>query len=116
MKKVFCLILLLASLTVFSQDSTNTFDYNYKKGMEHYNKGVNVINDNGMVQHTTMYIDSVQKEAKDEFKKAIPYLEKAYAINPKNEKVLSALQGSYFGLYDFEKSDRYKKELESLKK
>ena len=49
-------------------------------------------------------------------KLSLPFLEKAYSINSKNEKLLTALQGTYFGLYDFEKSDRYKKELESLKK
>lgn len=112
MKYAFMLILFLSALPAFSQDSTNTFEYNYKMGMEHYNKGVNVINNDGMVQHTTVYIDSVQ----DEFKKAIPYLEKAYSINSKNEKILTALQGSYFGLYDFAKSDKYKKELDFLKK
>ncbi len=115
MKKLLLILILGFGLTAFSQDSTNAFDYNYKKGMEHYNKGVDKIN-NSTLEAPPDVDSSIVAAAKIEFNKALPFLLKAYSINPKNEKVLIALQGVYFSLNDFEKSDRYKKELESLKK
>ncbi len=116
MKKLFTIVILGLSLTAFSQDSTNTFDYNYKKGMEHYNKGVDSINKAHDLAENEVHDTSLVKKGRGEFKQALPFLLKAYTINPKNEKLLIALQGIYFGLYEFETSDRYKQELESLKK
>ena len=112
MKRVITAFLFLASLPAFSQDSANTFDYNYRKGMEHYNKGVDIVN---KIQGEPI-LDSINPKVKVEFNYALPFLLKAYSINSKNEKVLTALQGTYFGLYEFETADRYKKELEQLKK
>ena len=115
MKKViFILFVIVSGIKGFSQDSTNTFEYNYKKGMEHYNKGVDIINASS--HDEILIVDSLKTEAKTEFNFALPFLLKAYSINAKNQKVLIALQGVYFSLYDFDKSDRYKKELESLNK
>ena len=99
--------------TAFSQDSTQTFNYNSKKGLEHYNKGVDAINAMGASETP---LDSIGEPAKAQFTIALRYLEKAYAINPKSEKVLIALQGTYFSLDDMEKSDRFKNELAALKK
>src|SRR5207249_3669470 len=106
-------IILGFGLTAFSQDSTNAFDYNYKKGMEHYNKGVDYVNH---IKSNDKVLNEMSSDAKMEFKAAIPFLEKAYKLKSKDEKLLIALQGSYFSLQNFEKSDRYKKELEALKK
>lgn len=126
MKKLFLMLLLGFGITAFSQDSTNTFDYNYKKGMEHYNKGVDILNKydfkpNERIACVELVIpkdstDSVMVQAKREFNSALPFLLKSYSIDSKNEKVLTALQGIYFSMYDFKESDRYKNELELLKK
>ena len=113
MKKLLVILLLGSSLTAFSQDSTATFDYNSRKGLEHYNKGVDIINAMGVNE---AHVDSIGEVAKTQFTIALRYLEKAYAINPKNEKILVGLQGSYFSLSDTEKADRFKKELQALKK
>lgn len=107
------MILFLAWLSTFSQDSTSTFDYNYKRAMEHYNKGVEIVNNIG---EDDPVLDVISAQVKEQFQLALPYLLKAHSINSKNEKLLTALQGTYFGLYDFEKSDRYKSELELLNK
>jgi hypothetical protein len=98
------------------EDGTNKEFYaNYKQGIAHYNKGVDVINKTEP-DGTIGSVDKLQEEATAEFKAALPFLEKAYSLNSKNEKVLIALQGVYFALADFDKSDRYKKEQEILKK
>ncbi len=102
------------SVTVFSQDSTNTFEYNYRKGMECYNEGVVENNRAWILEEINE--DSIRIAMQTHFKKALPFLQKAYSINPKDEEILTALQGTYFSLYEFDKSDKYKKELEALNK
>ena len=97
------------------EDINKEFRENYKKGMAAYNAAVDAINKMEPASDVVT-IDKMQEEAKEHFKSAMPFFEKAYSINSKNEKLLIALQGVYFGLSDFEKSDRYKNELESLKK
>lgn len=113
-------MLLGFGLSAFSQDSTNSFDYNYRKGMEHYNKGVDIVNKDADAHNqnpTDDWVDTlVHFKARDEFRQSLPFLLKAYSLNPKNEKLLTALQGVYFSMYDFKESDRYKNELELLKK
>lgn len=113
MKKLILILLLGYGFPAFSQDSTNTFNYNSRKGLEHYNKGVDAIN---TMNDSELPLDSIGEPAETQFAIALRYLEKAYAVNPKSEKILMALQGTYFSLSDMERSDRYKKELEALKK
>ena len=115
MKRIITLIILCCPLVIFAQNNKKDFDDNYKKGIELYNKGVDVINN---VQPTdeVMRLDEIQESAKKYFKEALPFLEKACSLNSKDKNTLTALTGIYFSMNDFEKSDKYKKELEALKK
>ena len=103
-------MLLGSGSSAFSQDSTNTFEYNYRKGMEYYNAGDDITNS----KNSYSTVELIEK-ANSEYKKALPFLESAYLINPKHEKLLGALQDVCFSLYDFEKSDKYYYELKALK-
>ena len=96
-------------------DGNKEFQENYTKGIAFYNKGVDLIN-HMKPDGNPAELDKVQGEAKAQFKLALPFLEKAYGLNKTNRTLLKALQGTYFSQYDFEKSDKMKKELESLKK
>ena len=117
MKKIlFLLFVTLSGVEGFSQDSTNTFDYNYRKGIIHYNKGVDSVNRHNVLGESEVHDTLLLRSGRKEFTEALPFLLKAYSINPKNEKLLTALQGVYFSLYEFRESDRYKSELEQLKK
>ena len=91
------------------------FQENYTKGMASYNKGVDILN-KMMPATDLVQIDKIQDEAKVQFKEALPFLERAYRLERSNKTVLKALQGVYFSQFDFEKADKMKKELESLKK
>jgi hypothetical protein len=102
-----------SGFAVFAQDSTRAFDYNSKMGLKHYNIGVDIINSKGTAEAN---LDSIGEPAKTQFAIALRYLDKAYAIDPKNEKVLKALQGTHFSLSDNAKAERYRSELEALKK
>ncbi|MBI4930898.1 MAG: hypothetical protein HY841_09065 [Bacteroidetes bacterium] len=102
------------SIPLKEDGSNKEFYSNYKQGIAFYNKAVDIINKAETGKDET--VNKIQEDAITELKTALPFLEKAYSINSKNEKILTALQGSYFAMNEFEKSDRYKQELESLKK
>jgi tetratricopeptide (TPR) repeat protein len=94
---------------------TNNANAIYNLAMLYYNYGVDIINSMDL-DLPIMDVDKIQDEAKDNFKKALPYALKAYALNPKHKEVLVALQGIYFSLYEFDKSDEYKARLEKMEK
>ncbi|HQP04228.1 MAG TPA: tetratricopeptide repeat protein [Bacteroidales bacterium] len=58
--------------------------------------------------------EAVVAASKELFKKAIPYLEKSHAINPKDINVLNTLKTIYYRLGDMPKHDAIKAELDAL--
>ena len=94
---------------------TNNANAIYNLAMLYYNYGVDIINSMDL-DLPIMDVDKIQDEAKDNFKKALPYALKAYSLNPKRREVLIALQGIYFSLYEFDKSDEFKAKLEKIDK
>ena len=94
---------------------TNNWSGNYNLAMLYYNYGVDIINAMD-VSEDIIVIENIQDQAKELFKKALPYALKAYSLNPKRREVLIALQGVYFSLYEFEKSDEFKAKVEELDK
>lgn len=94
---------------------TNNANAIYNLAMLYYNYGVDIINSMDL-DLPIMDVDKIQDEAKDNFKKALPYALKAYSLNPKRREVLIALQGIYFSLYEFDKSDEFKFKLEKIDK
>src|ERR1051325_138972 len=94
---------------------TNNWSGNYNLAMLYYNYGVDIINAMD-VSSDIIVIENIQDQAKELFKKALPYALKAYSLNPKRREVLVCLQGIYFSLYEFEKSDEFKAKVEELDK
>ena len=94
---------------------TNNWAGNYNLAMLYYNYGVDVINAMD-VSSDIIVIENIQDQAKELFKKALPYALKSYALDPKRKEVLIALQGIYFSLYEFDKSDEFKAKVELLDK
>lgn len=94
---------------------TNNWSGNFNLAMLYYNYGVDIIN-NMPVESGLLEIENIQEEAKLQFKKALPYALKAYALRANEKRVLQALQGIYFSLYEFEKSDEFKAKVELLEK
>lgn len=72
------------------------FDANFNLGILHYNNGVEIIQAAGEIPPSEQkkYEAEVAK-AKDIFKKAAPYLEKAREIEPKDESTLRSLMAIY---------------------
>lgn len=103
-EKVYKEILLLDS---------NNISANYNLGIIYYNQGVDIVNHMDY-SLDLMELTLIQDEILVLFKKSLPYMKKAYDLNPTRRETLIGLQGIYFSLNDIPKSDLYKKELESL--
>ena len=92
---------------------TNNWAGNYNLAMLYYNYGVDLIN-NMNVDEDLVVIDNIQEESRTLFKKALPYARKSEALKPTQIDVLRCLQGIYFSLYEFDKSEEYKVKIASL--
>ncbi|MFH1005299.1 MAG: hypothetical protein V1781_07390 [Bacteroidota bacterium] len=94
---------------------TNNWSGNYNLAMLYYNYGVDIINKMDL-EIPIMEVDKIQDESRDLFRKALPYAMKSYSLNPKRKEVIMSLQGIYFSLYEFEKSDEFKAKLGEIEK
>jgi tetratricopeptide (TPR) repeat protein len=66
-------------------------------GRIYYNQGVNRLGEANMINDTKLYQEEAAK-AKDLFKKALPYFEKALQKKPDEREYMTALRGIYYNL------------------
>ena len=92
---------------------SNNVSANYNMGILYYNQGVDIVN-NMDYSLDLEQLNEVQDRIIVLFKKSLPFMVKAYQLDSKRRETLIGLQGIYFSLNDIEKSEFYKKELESL--
>jgi hypothetical protein len=93
----------------------NNMNANYNLGTLYYNQAVNMINamdpDIDIVA-----LNQLQDNTISIFKESLPYMLKAYEIDPAKEAILIGLSGIYFSLNDEEQSNYYKNKLEEIQK
>jgi len=100
----------LASLKI---DSMN-YSANYNLGITYHNLGVSYI-ENMDDEISFESLISSQEKAVKYFVKALPYLKRAYLLQPTVENNLTALAAVYISLHDYESSSLYLDELNVLK-
>ncbi|MDH6313687.1 tetratricopeptide (TPR) repeat protein [Parabacteroides sp. PFB2-10] len=66
-------------------------------GRVYYNRAINIQADANMISDNKLYQEELAK-AKDMFRKALPYFEKAYAQKPDQVEYMIALRGIYYNL------------------
>ncbi len=92
---------------------SNDYNANYNTAILYYNKGVNKIKsldpDAGL-----LILNQTQDECAELFRKAEPYMLKAYELNPTRCETIFGLSGIYFGLNEIEKSNHYKELLKKI--
>lgn len=93
-------------------DSANV-SANYNIGIIYYNEGVEIVN-NMDYSLDLFELNAVQDKIIELFRKSLPYMKRAYDLNPKRKETLIGLQGIYFSLNDIPKSEAYKKQLDEL--
>ena len=92
---------------------SNNISANYNLGIHFYNQGVNII-ENIDYNEDFEIIFAKQEKVIELFEAALPYMLKAYELDPYRKEVLQGLSGIYYGLSDMEKSEYYQTLLEKL--
>lgn len=73
------------------------FDAYYNIGALYFNAAVKLNEEANKVPPSEMKrYDELLKKANDKFKESIPYMQKAYEVNPKSKEVVEALKSIYF--------------------
>lgn len=93
----------------------NNITANYNMGILYYNQAVNLIKNEDYDLDLAL-LDVVQDQSVKLFKASLPFMEKAYSLDPKREDALEGLSGIYFGLNEPEKSNIYRQRLQDVKK
>jgi tetratricopeptide (TPR) repeat protein len=107
-------------LTKYPEDKTlkKLMSHCYlKQGLEFYKIGNDIkskANSSGLNTSDPEAFKAEYTKADEEFKKALPLMEKSVSFDEKNDKALKALQNIYVNLEMAEKADEIKVKLESL--
>lgn len=92
---------------------SNNISANYNMAIHYYNQGVNIIENMDYEQDfETLFM--IQAQVMELFGSALPYMKKAYKLNPYRKETLVGLSGIYYGLNDIETSEKYQEELKKL--
>lgn len=92
---------------------SNNASANYHLAILYYNKAVNIIKDLDY-DLDMLALMGIQEKTVEVFKQSLPYMEKAYQLNPQKKQTLIGLMGIYHGLNDDKKSNEIKAKLDSL--
>ncbi|MDQ3048519.1 MAG: tetratricopeptide repeat protein [Bacteroidota bacterium] len=92
----------------------NNISANYNMGILFYNQAVNLINQSDY-DIDIVALDDVQDNSIKLFKESLPFMEKAYSLDPNRKETLLGLSGIYFSLNEKEKSNMFKQKLEEIK-
>jgi len=92
---------------------SNNITANYNLGILYYNEGVEIVNtmDYGL---DLLELTILQDQIVEMFRASLPYMKRAYDLDPKRKETLIGLQGIYFSLNDIAKSEAFKKEIDAL--
>lgn len=104
----------VAYIKVLSID-TNNISANFGMGLLFYNQAVHLIKQMDYDVDMTNLSD-IQDNSIILFKESLPFMEKAYKLDPNRRETIQGLSGIYFSLNDHEKSDEFKRKLEEIKK
>jgi len=92
----------------------SSFGSNYNLGALFFNKAVELNNTANSTSDNNKY-KKLKKQADEFFNKALPYLESANLLNPKDKNTLLSLKQLYYMKGDYKRSDEMKKLISELK-
>jgi tetratricopeptide (TPR) repeat protein len=85
----------------------------YNIGVYYFNKGVNQVEvANAVPTNKPDLYETEKAKANDEFKKAVPYMEKAMALNPTDTFIMDHLKNLYYRLNMMDKFKEIKEKME----
>lgn len=99
-----------ALLKVLEIDPKN-IKANLNLGVLYYNQGATLMRQMDYDVDLSQ-LDVIQENAKKLFKQSLPFMTQVYELDPKDKRVLEGLQGIYYSLNEFDKSNEFKQKLE----
>lgn len=93
----------------------NNITANFNMGILYYTQAINLINQLDYAVDLRVLNDA-QDNSLSLFRESLPFMEKAYLLDPSRKETLYGLSGIYFSLNDIEKSNEFKQKLEEIKK
>ncbi len=91
----------------------NNISANYNMGILFYNQAVQLITQSD-IDIDIVALNDLQDNSIKLFRESLPFMEKAYQLDPKRKETLLGLSGVYFSLNDKVKSDLYKQKLQEI--
>ncbi len=107
------LVLAKASYNKVLAIDPNNISANYNMGILYYNQAVHLINQSDY-DLDIVALNDVQDNSINLFKSSLPFMEKAYSLDPNRRETLLGLSGIYFSLNEKEKSNEFKQKLEQI--
>lgn len=99
-----------ALLKVLELDPKN-IKANLNLGVLYYNQGATLMRQMDYDVDLSQ-LDVIQENAKKLFKQSLPFMTQVYELDPKDKRVLEGLQGIYYSLNEYDKSNEFKQKLE----
>ena len=91
----------------------DAFGANYNLGALYFNSAIQKNNKANSTNDNSLY-NKLKKQGEGLFSNALPFLEKAYNLNPKDKNTLLSLKQLYYMNGDYKQSEKMKKEIASL--
>lgn len=91
---------------------------NYNMAIVYYNQAVNLVMNKLNLDYDLAALEDITDESARLFKKSLPYMIKAYQLNPKRPDIVKGLSGIYYSMNELElykKFDEMLKDLENQK-
>ena len=92
---------------------SNNISGNYNMGILYYNQGADIVN-NMDYSLDLKELTMIQEDVHVLFSKSLPFMLKAYKMNPNKMETLIGLKGIYYSMNNMEKSDLFKHKIEEL--
>ncbi|MCB9168763.1 MAG: hypothetical protein H6594_00250 [Flavobacteriales bacterium] len=92
---------------------TDNYGANYNLATLYYNRGVYNIQRIG-AGNDIPSLERIQEVSRSFFQQALPYMLKAYEMNPQRRETLLGLEGIYYSLQDNERSEHFRRLYEDL--
>jgi hypothetical protein len=93
----------------------NNISANFNMGILYYNQAATLIVQQDF-EIDIIALNDIQDNSIKLFKESLPFMEKAYELDPKRAETLMGLSGIYYSLNEFEKSKLFQKKLEEVQR
>lgn len=89
---------------------------NYNMAIVYYNQAVNLVMNKLNLDYDLAALEDITDESSRLFKKSLPYMIKAYQLNPKRPDIVKGLSGIYYSMNEQELYKKFEEMLKDLEK